>query len=37
MLSSSKVNNIQNLLFLAVKENKISFTKQFKYTKTFKS
>ena len=37
MLSSSKVDNIQNLLSLAEKEQRVSFTKQFQYTKVFKS
>jgi hypothetical protein len=34
---SSKVNNIQDLLSLAVKENKIKFSEQFKYRKEFQN
>jgi len=36
MLSSRKITNIQDLLQLAVKENRVSFSKQFVYIKTFK-
>jgi hypothetical protein len=37
ILSNTKVTNIQNLLHLAVKEQRVSFTKQFLYIKTFKN
>jgi len=37
MLGNTKVTNIQDLLQLAVKEQRIGFTKQFLYIKTFKN
>ena len=36
MLINTKVANIQDLLTLAVKENRVGFTQQFSYIKTFK-
>ena len=36
-LSMSKVDNIQNLMALAVKENRVGFVEQFKYIKKFKN
>jgi hypothetical protein len=36
-LTLSKIDNIQNLLELAIKENKIGFTEQFQYAKVYKS
>ena len=36
MLSSSKIDNINNLLSLGVKEQRVGFSKQFQYIKNFK-
>jgi hypothetical protein len=36
MLTNPKVTNIQDLLNLAVKENRVGFSQQFSYVKTFK-
>jgi len=36
MLSSSKIDNIYNLLSLGVKEQRVNFSKQFQYIKSFK-
>jgi len=37
MFTSSKMKNIRDLIELAIKENRISFSEQFKYIKTFKN
>ncbi len=36
-LTLTKIENIQNLMALAVKENRVDFVKQFKYIKKYKS